>query len=114
MSPDPNFLPAAASLGWSERSSTALLEAFQEHGAADRPANRLRPAQPPRRLCIFASRDQRGEVRIARRHLRRRGQSVIGAELRVQARPGPIRGAIDQPRPHRVERDIAKRRAQML
>lgn len=51
---------------------------------------------------------------MARRHLVRRGQPVRpAAELGPDARPAPVRRPPDQPRPDRVERDVAQSRAQM-
>jgi hypothetical protein len=42
-------------------------------------------------------------------------QPVVAAgQMRPHARPRPILGALDEPRPDRIHRDIARRRHQVV
>ena len=116
--------PSARGVGGELRLAATLLRARIAPGERREPVEkRRRPKRPADRLGGAQRRDE-GRVRLlgdqlgeapaaARQQRRDLDQPVVSAdEMRPHARPRPILGALDEPRPNRVHRHIACRRHQ--
>jgi hypothetical protein len=89
-------------------------EAIEEGRRAERAANRFRSPKRRNRLGGDRRAEKVGEAAPAAIHERGdTDEPVVPAfEMRIDARPAPILGLSDKPRPDRVQSDIAGRRHQ--
>jgi hypothetical protein len=72
------------------------------------------PLDPARRRRVGRRGEKCGKISDQRAQRRRRCQLVVLArELRPSARPRPVLGTAHQPRDHRIESDVTRRRQQM-
>ena len=100
-----------------QRAQAAACARFQHRQKILRPdgtADALAFAQARRRRGVLVRVEEAGEALDARAGRRDAGQAVVlEAEQSARARPAPVLRAFDEPRPHRIERDMALGRDDM-
>jgi hypothetical protein len=104
-----------AALCGPERSARHPLDAVEETGAAERPADAFRLPQPLEQDGIGLLVEKIRKVRIAFADRSKRRKPVGTApQVRAHARPRPVLRPPDETRPNRIERYIAQRRRKVI
>jgi hypothetical protein len=97
-----------------QRAAEPALEHRDPFRPPQRAADRRGPLDAGRRRRVGRRGEKRREIGDQRAQRRHRCELVILArELRPSAGPWPIFGTAHQPRDHRIERDVTRRRQQM-
>ena len=104
-----------AALGRPQRPPRELLQPRDEGLAPDRSPDAFGGAQALDRIAVRRFLEKRPERREPLQHGGERRQPIIAAgQVRPHARPAPVLRPRHQARPHRIERDVAHRRRQVL
>jgi hypothetical protein len=98
-----------------ENAARAPLDRSEEAWIPERPADAFGTPQAVDRRGVGLLRQKSREVGIPLAYRRSRGDPIVAVvALGAHARPAPVAGTPDKAGAHRVERDVAQRRRQMI